>query len=124
MDTNTSVDNLQALENTLRSNCNGQIAQADAIALAISQLKGILVTQLSSLTSEQITSFPEVKDIIALKDTALADKATETKRADDAEKAASDSITLINEKDARIAVLEESMPPVEVTPAQTDQVAL
>ena len=62
-DTNTTIDSLKALSNTLRSTGNGQLAQADAIDLAVSQLQGILKTQLATLTPEQIQVIPQVADL-------------------------------------------------------------
>ena len=62
-DTNATIDSLKALSNTLRSTGTGQLAQADAIDLAVSQLQGILKTQLATLTPEQIQVIPQVADL-------------------------------------------------------------
>lgn len=55
MDTQTAIDTLQAIANTLTDEVKGAQAKLDAVNLAISQLAGVLTTQLAELDEANAT---------------------------------------------------------------------
>lgn len=72
MDTNQAFTILNGRNAILASNILSQQQEFAANALAISQLEGVLATQLSSLTVGQVRAFPAVQVIISELDSAKA----------------------------------------------------
>ena len=65
MDTNQALNILQGQVEISTGIVNVQQNLIDALNLAITQLQGTLQTQLTSLTPDQLASFPQVADLQA-----------------------------------------------------------
>ena len=110
MDTNTAILLLQGRVTLLTSLINASQQELDADNLAISQLQGTLKTQLTSLTPDQLASFPQVVELQTKVADLTASNATIQSQLDDATFQLSDA----NSQIATLSKPADMTPPVKM----------